>query len=257
MDYRHFLLILIFILVILPLILYYMNSHILWFLYIILIICLLPSIIFYSDLFIRGVPFLMGKVIPHNEMKKEVFTLLDSRFGLKIDGFNKYDTPVIYLLNHHGYNTLLDNCVSMIIPGKTKIVMYKKIGLFTKIFDSIDYIYIERSGNGRLSNFLEECEKELKNNNDLIIFPEGKYSNDKQSWRDVYKFQTGAFILACKSLIPIVPVIISGSSYHDGIYSSNPIYIKYLPKIEPKGWDAIGLRDYTFLTIRNALATIA
>jgi len=241
------------IVIILPIICYFYGHPLLWFLYIILLICLLPSLLLYADLALGGYKYVTSKKGKYNELKIHNTNFLKRHFGLIIIGQELYDKPVIFIVNHHEPGAFIDNLIMMTLKVRAKAITYNKTGLSKQLFENIEHISINRHVTNRLAYFLEKCKKELKEGTSLIIFPEGKYTEHKSTWRKLYKYQTGAFILACQTGIPIVPLIISGKMHHNGIYSRIPVEIKYCNEIDPKGYTPEELRDYVFDLVNKEL----
>lgn len=246
--------ILVMIYILLPLILYCIGNVYLWILYLIMFLCFLPTLLFYLELFIRGLPFSLSEhAYEEGVLSNVIIDILRKRFGFRIIGKKQYDSPVIFLLNHHEKGAILDQLSTLYIQTmnhKSVIVNYNKIGALTNVFKNIDHIAINRKETGRFDSFMTECKKRLDMRQNLIIYPEGRYQKYKKHWRKMIKFQSGAFHLACDHKIKIVPVIISGSSHTNGIYVSKPITIKYLEPIDPNNWNPEDLKNHV-LEIMN------
>ena len=70
------------------------------------------------------------------------------------------------------------------------------------------YIRLERGKNRSIKKMYKSCEKNLKRGNSIFLFPEGMRSiGDKMK-----PFREGAFVLAKRREVPILPLVISGSS---------------------------------------------
>ena len=69
------------------------------------------------------------------------------------------------------------------------------------------YIKLRRGEKGSIKQMMVECEKTILNGSSVFFFPEGTRSRTGI----VKEFKTGAFILAQKMEIPILPVVINGS----------------------------------------------
>jgi 1-acyl-sn-glycerol-3-phosphate acyltransferase len=67
---------------------------------------------------------------------------------------------------------------------------------------------LNKNNLGEIANMYEELEEILKDNRNIIIFPEGTRSDGHQLGR----FKKGAFRLAMKTGKPIVPIMINGSA---------------------------------------------
>jgi 1-acyl-sn-glycerol-3-phosphate acyltransferase len=69
------------------------------------------------------------------------------------------------------------------------------------------YIKLKRGDKRGIAKMFVDCEKALADGNSLFVFPEGTRSETGS----LKPFKSGAFILAQKMKIPILPVVISGT----------------------------------------------
>lgn len=86
------------------------------------------------------------------------------------------------------------------------------------------YVRLVRGDKESIEKMMVTCEERLREGSSVYIFPEGTRSNDGQ----VKKFKPGAFILAHKLKLPIVPIAISGTSVALPKYSMNTSGIHHL-----------------------------
>lgn len=96
------------------------------------------------------------------------------------------------------------------IPMQVRIVAKKeltKIPLFGTSIKRGGYIIIDRGKSLEAVRSLEEASQKIRNGASVLLFPEGTRSKDGT----LQPFKRGAFLLAAKSGIPIVPVTINGS----------------------------------------------
>ena len=70
------------------------------------------------------------------------------------------------------------------------------------------YIPLERGKNRSVKKMYKSCEKNLKRGNSIFLFPEGMRSRESE----MKPFREGAFVLAKRREVPILPLVISGSS---------------------------------------------
>jgi 1-acyl-sn-glycerol-3-phosphate acyltransferase len=70
------------------------------------------------------------------------------------------------------------------------------------------YIRLERGKNRSIKKMYKSCEKNLKRGNSIFLFPEGMRS----AGDEMKPFREGAFVLAKRREVPILPLVISGSS---------------------------------------------
>ena len=69
------------------------------------------------------------------------------------------------------------------------------------------YILIRRGYVNSISKMMTDCERALEMGSSILLFPEGTRSEDGQ----VKPFKPGAFILAEKQKVPVLPVVIYGT----------------------------------------------
>ncbi len=97
---------------------------------------------------------------------------------------------------------------------------------------------------------MDECEMHLKEGSSVYIFPEGSRSPDGH----LKQFKLGAFLLAKKLNLPIMPIIIEGTrfalpKYSIDYHGKHPIILRVLDEITPekfKNMSVEELIDYTW-----------
>ncbi len=96
------------------------------------------------------------------------------------------------------------------------------------------YVSLERGRPRSTQRMLEHCRQWLRRGMSVLLFPEGTYSTSGK----LLPFKRGAFMLAMEERVPLVPVMIQGTSdlvIEDGPWF-NPrcsIRVSVLPPIEP------------------------
>lgn len=71
-----------------------------------------------------------------------------------------------------------------------------------------DYIKLKRGNKGSIKKMYEACEAHLRQGSSVYMFPEGTRS----ATGELRDFKEGAFVLAKRLGIPILPIVISGTS---------------------------------------------
>ncbi|MBU1168454.1 MAG: 1-acyl-sn-glycerol-3-phosphate acyltransferase [Proteobacteria bacterium] len=69
------------------------------------------------------------------------------------------------------------------------------------------YILIRRGYVNSIAKMMADCDKALDMGSSILLFPEGTRSDDGQ----IKEFKPGAFILAEKHKIPVLPIVIAGT----------------------------------------------
>jgi 1-acyl-sn-glycerol-3-phosphate acyltransferase len=139
-----------------------------------------------------------------------LYTWLNPAWRVRIEGREKIDRDTAYVMvaNHQ---SLLDILVLFRLFVHFKWV--SKIENFRVVFVGWNmslnrYIKLRRGDRTSGENMMKECEQALAEGNSIMMFPEGTRSADGRL-RD---FKHGAFTLALRSKVPILPIIIEGTS---------------------------------------------
>jgi 1-acyl-sn-glycerol-3-phosphate acyltransferase len=118
------------------------------------------------------------------------------------------DIPVLFISNHQS-NFDIALFMSYINKPKgyiSKIEM-KKIPVLRTWMEFMHCVFMERGNLRKAAEAINEGIKILKNGYSMVLFPEGTRSKGDH----MNEFKAGAFKLATKSKVPIVPVTIKGS----------------------------------------------
>jgi 1-acyl-sn-glycerol-3-phosphate acyltransferase len=94
------------------------------------------------------------------------------------------------------------------------------------------YVKLKRGDKESIAQMLRDCEMHLDEGSSIFMFPEGTRSPDGE----VKDFKLGAFEMALKKKVPILPVVVSGTNKALPKYSMNftgvqKIYIKIYEEI--------------------------
>jgi 1-acyl-sn-glycerol-3-phosphate acyltransferase len=111
--------------------------------------------------------------------------------------------PAVYVSNHQSwldiYVLYWIDALKLKIVAKKEIMMIPVIGWVMSV---IGHIPFDRKTGGKA--LLEECGRMLDNGTDVFLFPEGTRTKDGQ----LQEFKLGAFILAERHQVPVVPITI-------------------------------------------------
>jgi uncharacterized protein len=174
-----------------------------------------------------------GKLIYHNLLAKSCWFLMYVMVNVKKKIINPLQEdlskPAIIICNHQ---SSLD-----IVP---LIMLHPKILMFTNnkkwnapffgpVIQMADYFPAEQ-----VDQNLDKIADRIKHGYSIVIFPEGTRSEDGV----VGRFHKGAFYLAEKLGVDILPIIIHGTNYtltkKDALLKDGQVTLKYLPRIKPE-----------------------
>ena len=179
-----------------------------------------------------------GKYIYHLMISKACWFLMYVMVNVKkkiINPFNEdFTKPAVIICNHQ---SSLD-----IVP---LIMLHPKILMFTNnkkwnapffgpVIRMADYFPAEQ-----VDQHLDKIADRIKHGYSVVIFPEGTRSEDGV----VKRFHKGAFYLAEKLNVDILPIMIHGTNYtltkKDALLKDGKVTLKFLPRIKP-GDDKFG-----------------
>lgn len=104
------------------------------------------------------------------------------------------------------------------------------------------YIKLKRGDKEGIAQMFADCEVALSHGNSIFMFPEGTRSTTGT----IKPFKPGAFILAKKMAVPILPVVISGTNaalpkYSLNFHGRQQITIRMLDPINPERFDDLSV----------------
>ncbi|GMH07072.1 hypothetical protein Nepgr_008912 [Nepenthes gracilis] len=117
------------------------------------------------------------------------------------------DTPAVYVSNHQSFldiYTMLTLQRSFKFISKTSIFLYPVIG-WAMFF--LGVIPLKRMDSRSQLDCLRQCMDLIKRGASVFFFPEGTRSKDGK----LGAFKKGAFSIAAKTRVPVVPITVSGT----------------------------------------------
>ena len=173
-----------------------------------------------------------GKLIYHTILskvcKRLVYVMINVKKKIINPQHEKFLTPAVIIANHQSSLDILP--LIMLHP---KLIMFTKnriwnSPLFGKVVRIAEYFPAEK-----IETDIELIADRIKNGYSVIIFPEGTRSEDGT----IKRFHKGAFFLAEKLNIDILPIMIHGTNYtltkHDYLLKDGQLTVKFLPRIKP------------------------
>jgi len=186
-------------------------------------------------LFIKLNPFnkARGKLIYHTILSKFAGSLIYIMGNVKKQIFNplneQFNKPAIIIANHQSFLDIL-----------LMIMLHPKFVLFTNkwVWNSpvfgfavrmADYFPVMQGAETGVDTLAEK----VKQGYSVVIFPEGTRTPDG----NMKRFHKGAFLLAEKLDLDILPIVIHGTGYtmskNDFLLKDGTISLKFLPRITP------------------------
>lgn len=175
---------------------------------------------------------------------------------VKLTGRDKYRNNVTYIVvsNHQ---SLLDILLVFNLFKHFKLV--SKSEMFRLPFVGLNmyfnrYVKLIRGDKDSIKKMMVACEERLKEGNSVFFFSEGTRSHDAR----VNSFKPGAFILAQKLKLPILPIAISGTSnalpkhslnYH-GIHN---LYLDVMDEIPYEKFSSLSVEE-TAEMVKNLIS---
>ena len=174
-----------------------------------------------------------GKLIYHSILSKFAWSLMHIMVNVKKRIVNPlqedFSKPAIIICNHQSFLDIL-----------MTILLHPKLILFTNnwvwnspVFGAVvrmaDYYPVSNGAEESIDKIAER----VKQGYSVVVFPEGTRSADGNTKR----FHKGAFFLAEKLQLDILPIVIHGSGYtmskSDFLLKDGTITMQFLPRIEP------------------------
>lgn len=156
---------------------------------------------------------------------------------IKTSGREHFDSSRVYVIvsNHRSQ---LDVLLGFLLFKHFKWV--SKASMFKMPFVGWNmslnrYVKLHREKTSGIKKMMKDCKRNLTEGNSVFLFPEGTRSKDGS----VQKFRNGAFRLAQKLNLPILPVVIQGTEKalpknSVNFHGKNHISLEVLPAVEPE-----------------------
>jgi 1-acyl-sn-glycerol-3-phosphate acyltransferase len=140
-----------------------------------------------------------------------------SKWGLKVAGIRlevsgleqvPLSGPVIYMGNHQGNFDIMS--LTLAIPRTFSWIAKEelfRIPLFGAAMLRAGYIPLDRSDGRKALKSMKLAAERIAGGTSVVIFPEGTRTKDGE----LLPFKRGAFLLAARAGVPIVPFTINGS----------------------------------------------
>ena len=174
-----------------------------------------------------------GKLVYHTVLSKFVWSLMYIMPNVKKRIINplkeNFSSPAVIIANHQ---SSLDVLIAMMLHPKIILFINRRVwnlpfvGFVVRMADF--FPTTENTDEG-----LDKIRDRVKQGYSVFVFPEGTRSEDGQMKR----FHKGAFYVAEKLQLDILPILIHGTSYalskDDFLLKDGEVTISYLPRIKP------------------------
>lgn len=207
-------------------------------------------------------PFDKKRVVVHTLSKwiTDVIFGLPPKMGRDVIGSENIDPkqPYVIVLNH---NSMVDILCLYKIPLVFKWVSKKevyKIPLVGRLLFAHGDIVINRASAKEAMQMVHDKGKEwLKRGASVAIFPEGTRSKDGE----IHNFKAGAFLLAKDAGVPILPIVLDGTTtmIKGGFWMNwkNRITIKVLPPISAEDVEQRSVKEIMAEVHESMVSTLA
>lgn len=207
-------------------------------------------------------PFDKKRVVVHTLSKwiTDVIFGLPPQMGRDVIGSENIDPkqPYVIVLNH---NSMVDILCLYKIPLVFKWVSKKevyKIPLVGRLLFAHGDIVINRASAKEAMQMVHDKGKEwLKRGASVAIFPEGTRSKDGE----IHNFKAGAFLLAKDAGVPILPIVLDGTTtmIKGGFWMNwkNRITIKVLPPISAEDVEQRSVKEIMAEVHESMVSTLA
>lgn len=161
-------------------------------------------------------------------------------FGAKITVYGKENLPkegpVLYISNHQAAADIVVLCAALDSIQFSFITKAElaKVPLYGNWIDRVRAVFLMRDDLRASLQSIKTGIEYLEMGFSLLVFPEGTRSRGIK----MGEFKAGAFKLATKPGVPIIPVTINGTyrTYEDtGIMTGSPVQVMVHPAISTKG----------------------
>jgi uncharacterized protein len=187
-------------------------------------------------LFVKLNPFNKekGKWIYHSLVSAFTWSMMYIMVNVKKRIFNPgkedFSKPAVIICNHQSFLDIL--VTTMLHP---KLILFTNHWVWNSpVFGAVvrmaDYYPVMARG---VENSLPLLEDRVRNGYSIVVFPEGTRSSDGQ----IKRFHKGAFYLAEKMKLDILPILIHGTGYTmtkgDFLLKNGTVSLKILERISP------------------------
>ena len=174
-----------------------------------------------------------GKLVYHTILSKFAWSIMYIMRNVKKQIFNplneQFKTPAVVIANHQSF---LDILVMIMLHPKVVLLTNKWVWnspVFGFVVRMADYYPVMQGA----EEGIEALAEKVKQGYSIVVFPEGTRTPDG----NMKRFHKGAFFLAEKLELDILPIVIHGTGYtmtkNDFLLKDGTVSLKFLPRIKP------------------------
>lgn len=173
---------------------------------------------------------------------------------LEVEGLEFLAHPAVIVANHQSLLEVF--IIPAVIPPKTRLVGKKELGripFFGWAFRATGQILVDRQDNAGARATIDESLAHLPAGISVFVCPEGTRSQDGT----LLPFKKGAFHIAMKLKLPVVPLTLDGAHLlmpkHGWLPTPGTVRVRISPPIDTASWTAERL-DQHVSEVRGVIA---
>lgn len=196
----------------------------------------------------------LGRLVPSGNASRSL-AATEAKLAMTLAGLRPHVSDLdripkgaaLLVANHSSYLDFLICCAAL--PKDIRFVIKGELRdnpVVGPILRKQGHVFIDRHSTARSLGDLQEVVELLEAGEKVVVFPEGTFNADV----GMRSFKLGAFKLAARTGVPLVPIAIRGSrkALRDGTWlpKHREIEVRVLEPLEPKGQDlsaVVSLRD--------------
>ena len=152
--------------------------------------------------------------------------------------------PAVFCFNHQSSADFF--IISKLLRKDVAGVAKKELEMtpFGPLFKAMGAIFIDRSNKKNALQSMKEASKTIQSGTSIVIAPEGTRSGSKE----LGKFKKGAFHLAMKAGVPIIPIVIKNAYMAmpkgSSVFKPTHIEVEVLEPVDTSEWKAKHIDTY-------------
>jgi len=205
---------------------------------------------------------IMGRRYDANMVIARLFYFITSwllDIEIEVEGSEHLETnPAIFVGNHQSAVDIL--YLGRIFPRRCSIMAKKQLKVVPVLGQWMSLsgaVFVDRGNSKHAMQSLERASADINNRSlSIWIFPEGTRTSSETP--NILPFKKGAFHLAVKAGVPVVPVVCENywRLYRKGVFESGKLKVKVLPPIQTSGMMASDVTNLAVSTREMMLTAL-